>query len=99
MDRCQESISVIHYAHQNGIDLLKKYHKNFFKIRLLGTVLAFELKNKSFFSSEDRMVFFKNGLLMRPLGGVLYLIPPYSTEKIDLEKAYDVLLRVLHSYE
>jgi adenosylmethionine-8-amino-7-oxononanoate aminotransferase len=35
------------------------------------------------------------GLVVRPLGDVIYLLPPYSTTPADLTFAYDVLDQLL----
>ena len=35
-----------------------------------------------------RAFFRQQGLLIRPLGNVIYLMPPYCTTAADLDKAY-----------
>src|ERR1035438_438640 len=53
------------------------------EIRRIGTILAIELKTQdetSYFNSiRDKSVkfFLKKGILIRPLGNVIYLVPPY----------------------
>lgn len=75
-------------------------NKNHFKladIRSLGTVLALEIKtaehthylNKA--SESIATYFLKNEIIIRPLGNVLYLIPPYCITENELDKVYDVM--------
>ena len=62
--------------------------------RITGTVLAIELKTKdhtSYFNSERDAIynyFIKKGLLMRPLGNVIYLVPPYCITEEELNFVY-----------
>ena len=39
----------------------------------------------------------EHGLLIRPLGDTLYLLPPYASTPDDIASAYDVLNRMLHN--
>ncbi len=88
-----ESISKQHSLfreHIEGETLVKE-------IRQLGTILAIEIntgEGNTYFS-EIRDVaytfFLENGLLLRPLGNVLFLNPPYSTSDAQLQMMYDVL--------
>jgi len=63
-------------------------------IRQQGTLLAFDLKSggeTSYFNSiRDRAYTFllERGVLMRPLGNVLYFMPPYCTTNEQLQYAY-----------
>ncbi len=62
------------------------------KIRLLGTVLAFDLKGSGSYKSKDslwiRDWFLEKGLNIRPLGNVIYLFPPYCITDGELDEGY-----------
>lgn len=71
-------------------------------IRQLGTILAFDLKvageSSSYFSSIRNLAYnylLDRGVLMRPLGNVLYFLPPYCTTNEQLEEAYGAVLDLL----
>ncbi|GAB3539095.1 adenosylmethionine--8-amino-7-oxononanoate transaminase [Spirosoma fluminis] len=63
-------------------------------IRQRGTLLAFDLKageQTSYFNDIRDVAYhflLDRGVLMRPLGNVLYFIPPYSTTDEQLQYAY-----------
>ena len=63
-------------------------------VRQRGTLLAFDLKNSgetSYFNViRDQAYNFllERGVLMRPLGNVLYLMPPYCTTNTQLQYTY-----------
>ncbi|QJW91826.1 adenosylmethionine--8-amino-7-oxononanoate transaminase [Spirosoma taeanense] len=72
-------------------------------VRQRGTLLAFDLnagEQTSYFNSiRDRAYNFllERGVLMRPLGNVLYLMPPYCTTDEQLQYAYDQVEQLLDS--
>jgi adenosylmethionine-8-amino-7-oxononanoate aminotransferase len=64
--------------------------------RMLGTIAAIELAtHDAGYLSEIRTRlyphFLGKGILLRPLGNVVYLVPPYVTPADDLHYAYDVI--------
>lgn len=68
--------------------------------RSLGTILAFELDsgNNNYFSSiRDKIYDFaiQNGVLLRPLGNTVYLMPPYVITDEELEKIEIVVLKMI----
>lgn len=66
-------------------------------VRCLGTVLALEIKTEEHThylnkSSESIATFFiKHNIIVRPLGNVLYLIPPYCITEQELKQVYGVI--------
>ena len=78
-------------------------HKAVSTARSLGTILAIEVKQEeesSYFSSirEKALAFFlENGMLLRPLGNVLFLNPPYCTKNEQLGYCYDKMEAFLDS--
>ena len=65
--------------------------------RILGTIAAFDLP-VSFTPKKMAHIkqqFMNHGLLLRPLGNTVYLLPPYCTLQTDLEKAYVKIENIL----
>jgi len=65
--------------------------------RVLGTVLALNFNSEANNYTHDirnkmYSYFIKKGLLMRPLGNVCYLIPPYCITENQLEEIYSAIL-------
>lgn len=73
--------------------------------RVLGVIMAIELTasgERSYFNSiRDKAVhfFLKKGILMRPLGNVIYLVPPYCISETDLEYIYESIIQFLDLLE
>jgi adenosylmethionine-8-amino-7-oxononanoate aminotransferase len=67
--------------------------------RVLGTVAAFDLPGGGDYLSSGgagvASYCLEHGVLVRPLGNVVYLIPPYCIEGADLHRAYDTLTEAL----
>lgn len=88
-----EMISTSHLEFKNKIGNAKKLND----VRVLGTIIAFELKteehthylNKASFSISS--YFLKKGIIIRPLGNIFYLIPPYIITKEELQSIYGVI--------
>jgi adenosylmethionine-8-amino-7-oxononanoate aminotransferase len=80
-------------------------HPFIFNARQLGTILAFEIvsdENTSYFSSIRDLAydfFLENGLLIRPLGNVIFLNPPYCTTDEELGKMYAGIENFLQSIQ
>jgi adenosylmethionine-8-amino-7-oxononanoate aminotransferase len=69
-------------------------------VRMLGTIAAIELKADdpgylSGLRSRLYPFFLENGVLMRPLGNVIYTVPPYVIAPDDLQYIYDVIRKAL----
>ncbi len=71
-------------------------------VRVCGSLLAFDIDEsdaaaegtyKSETSLKLRDFFLAEGLNIRPLGPVVYLMPPYSITKDQLKQGYDGLLK------
>lgn len=97
-----------------NIARINKMHLKFQKVinnrgslssRVKGTILAIELKTSgetSYFNSiKDKAVkfFLGKGILLRPLGNVLYLVPPYCISDKDLEYIYDSIVEFIDMLE
>ena len=66
-------------------------------IRNLGTILAIELKTQegsSYFHEIRKTIysfFLERNILLRPLGNVIYILPPYVIQENQLKKIYDCI--------
>jgi adenosylmethionine---8-amino-7-oxononanoate aminotransferase len=70
--------------------------------RSLGTILAFEFQSadKNYLNKvkEETMLFaLMQGVLLRPLGNTIYIMPPYCITAKELDKVYTLLREVIRS--
>lgn len=75
-------------------------HPKLKRCETIGTILVLEYRtdNTSYFQSmRDRLYrfFLNNGILLRPLGNVLYVLPPYCIQKEELNNLYDHIILTL----
>ena len=76
-------------------------HPKIEEIRLCGTILAIELKSvegNTYFSGIRDIAyryFLENGLLIRPLGNVIFINPPYCITEMELELIYEKITQFL----
>ena len=90
----------IEMAHRNFRESLAKSRvRDFFaEVRQQGTILALEIKTRherGYFNPLRRRIlsyFVEQNVLLRPLGNVIYLIPPYSSTAEDLQIAYEAIV-------
>ncbi len=92
-----ERINAIARSHSAlGPTLARKHNLQF---RQIGTVAAFEPQKSAGYLSTKSLEWGKRaldqGLLVRPLGDTIYLLPPYATTPEDLEFAYATIDQVL----
>jgi len=69
-------------------------------VRNLGTILALEIENDQhgYFSSlkeEAYLFFLKNGLLLRPLGNVIFINPPYCLKEEEQQYIFEKIRQFL----
>ena len=73
-------------------------------IRIKGTILAIEIQTvegTSYFSNIRDVAyqfFIEKGILIRPLGNVIYLLPPYCISEEDLEYIYGCIEEFLDRF-
>ncbi len=68
-------------------------HPKLKNVRQLGTIIAFEWNTEatSYFSNiRDQLYnfFLQQGIILRPLGNILYILPPYCISDEDLDYIY-----------
>ena len=72
-------------------------------VRVLGTVLAMELTaaDGGYLSTVGPALgrfALEQGVLLRPLGNTVYVLPPYCSTDADLSCAYDVIAAFVESH-
>ncbi|HKC68035.1 MAG TPA: adenosylmethionine--8-amino-7-oxononanoate transaminase, partial [Bacteroidia bacterium] len=71
-----------------------KQHPKVLSARALGTIVAMEIKTSQESGYLNNLAekiseyFIKKGILLRPLGNVLYILPPYCVSQADLTYIY-----------
>ncbi|MDQ3071719.1 MAG: adenosylmethionine--8-amino-7-oxononanoate transaminase [Bacteroidota bacterium] len=103
-DTCQSQINHIVMSHAHFAEIIKA--ESFVKeVRQQGTILAIELntnEGSSYFNSISNDVYnycLNEGVLLRPLGNVLYIMPPYCITDKELEKVYQVIRNAITKFK
>lgn len=93
-ESCQTQIAMITMSHQAFIQR-NAASKHTFRTR--GTILAIELhtgEQTSYFSNiRDRLYFYflEKGIILRPLGNIIYILPPYCITEAELKLVYSAI--------
>lgn len=80
-------------------------HSQVENARHIGTILAFDFKTgqrTSYFNEIGKKLyneFLQRGIIMRPLGNVLYLVPPYCISAEELDFVYQNIMEVLEQFK
>jgi adenosylmethionine---8-amino-7-oxononanoate aminotransferase len=97
---CRENIERITYQHSIFKERVEG-HRKIKEIRQLGTILAFELETEdetSYFNEARHRLypfFLKRNVLLRPLGNVIYILPPYVISNEQLDQVYNAIEELL----
>ena len=95
-EETQEQIRMIAHQHLTFMEKIKS-HPALKVVRTCGTILAFEwnTKERTHYLNEASQhiaaFFLKRKILLRPLGNIFYLIPPYVITKEELHSIYRVV--------
>lgn len=92
---------------QENLDRINKSHLQFQKkienhlkvktTRVLGVIIAIELKTEGVETYYGNLrnklydFFIKNGVILRPIGSIIYILPPYIITKNQLDKVYKIV--------
>ena len=96
----QDNIVRIHEAHlafQKSIES----HPKVTTTRVLGIIFALEIKTESQASYYGTLrnklynFFIENGVILRPVGNIVYILPPYIITPQQLQKVYEVVEKAL----
>ncbi|HYG52078.1 MAG TPA: adenosylmethionine--8-amino-7-oxononanoate transaminase [Flavobacteriales bacterium] len=90
-----DNIHRIHVCHTGYVQRLNKSNK-VVHAAVCGTILRFEIAGgKTGYTNQLRdtiyTYFIEQGVLLRPLGNVIYIMPPYSISEKELKKIYRVI--------
>lgn len=97
-----EAISRIKNKHTKFLSNIKS-HKAIKEVRQRGTILAVELsttEHTHYLNAASEKItdwFMQKGILLRPLGNVFYLIPPYCITDAELDSIYSAIEEFLNS--
>jgi len=97
-----EQIKIIATAHQQFVGKIKN-HKSVKDARSFGTILAIEIRSEGKTSYSDSLrdkileYFLKRDILLRPLGNIMYIVPPYIIKKNELKRVHQTMLGFLNS--
>ena len=92
-EECAARRAAIARAHESGLARIAT-HPRVRLPRSLGTVAAFDLAGASGYLSDAATGLpayaLERGVLVRPLGNVVYVLPPYCTTEQEIAHVYDV---------
>ena len=92
-----KTINELHLNFQNHI----KTHPKVKTTRVLGVIFALEIKtktNESYYGNLRNKLynfFINNGVILRPVGNTIYILPPYVITKNQLQKVYQTIENAL----
>jgi adenosylmethionine---8-amino-7-oxononanoate aminotransferase len=96
----QENINQINQSHL-AFESKIKSHPKVKTTRILGVIFALEIKTDSQESYYGTMrnklynFFIENGVILRPVGNIVYILPPYVISKNQLQKVYQTIEKAL----
>lgn len=99
-EEMQQNIQTIHRSHL-AFESKIKSHPKIKTTRVIGTIFALEIKTDSQESYYGTMrnklynFFIENGVILRPVGNIVYILPPYVISKNQLEKVYQTIEKAL----
>ena len=76
-------------------------HRKVVTTRVLGVIFALEIKTESaasyYGSLRNKLYnfFIENGIIIRPVGNIVYILPPYIITDEQLQKVYEVVEKAL----
>jgi adenosylmethionine---8-amino-7-oxononanoate aminotransferase len=98
------NIERIEKQHASFLNSVKE-HKSIKDIRLRGTILAIELNTPEethYLNNASEIIakfFIQRNILLRPLGNVFYILPPYCISDEDLAYIYASIVDFLDQYK
>ncbi|WP_162126618.1 adenosylmethionine--8-amino-7-oxononanoate transaminase [Flavobacterium phycosphaerae] len=96
----QNNIARIHNQHLAFATKIKT-HPKVKTTRVLGVIFALEIKtetNESYYGSMRNKLynfFIEQGVILRPVGNIVYILPPYVMTDKQLEKVYAIVEKAI----
>lgn len=91
----QEKLRSFPEIHSKNLKKLAEATDKIQKTRNIGAIAAFELNIELEQIDSLKHKFLHNGLLLRPLGKTVYLLPPYCINEDELNDSYKKILKLL----
>lgn len=99
-DEMKANISRVNKRHLDFQEHIKN-HPKVTATRVLGVIFALEIKTESSASYYGTLrnklydFFIENGVILRPVGNIVYILPPYIITDEQLQKVYQVVENAL----
>ena len=98
-DEMQNNIKRVNKRHVD-FEMRIKQHPKVKTTRVLGVIFALEIaaEGESYYGIMRNKLydfFIKNGVIMRPVGNIIYILPPYIISDNQLNRIYDVIEEAL----
>ncbi len=99
-DEMQQNISRVNQMHLKFQEKIRS-HSKVATTRVLGVIFALEIKREGAesyygdFRNKLYDFFIANGIILRPVGNIVYILPPYVISDFQLEKVYSVVEEAL----
>jgi len=99
---CRKEIARITGCHQRFAQEIER-SKRVQNVRTRGTLVAFDVafgEGEGYLNNAGRELypqFIRHGVLLRPLGQTVYILPPYCISNGELEEVYGVVMEILGS--
>ena len=96
----QASMKRVHQSHLDFQSKIKS-HPKVKTTRVLGVIFALEIvteNQESYYGTMRNKLynfFIENGIVLRPVGNIVYILPPYIISQNQLEKVYQVVENAL----
>ena len=96
----QRNIERIHQAHL-AFQASINNHPKVATTRVLGVIFALQIKTQSqeeyYGTLRNKLYqfFIQNGIILRPVGGIIYILPPYIITDQQLQKVYKTIQKAL----
>ena len=90
---CQDRIKSIAAVHRQRLDNIAR-QADVARPRMMGTIAAFDLPGEGYgaeIGPRLKLALRERGLLARPMGNVMYLLPPYCMDDVALHHAWDII--------
>jgi len=99
-DEMQANIQRIHQKHLAFQSKIAQ-HSKVKTTRVLGVIFALEIKTdntESYYGNLRNKLyhfFIENGIILRPVGNIVYILPPYVITDSQLDKVYQIVERAI----
>lgn len=99
-EEMQENINQVHQQHLAFAERIKTHHR-VASTRILGVIFALEIKMEGehdyYGPLRNKLYsfFIENGIILRPVGNIIYILPPYIITDVQLEKVYTTIEKAL----